>query len=35
MDREEASALITARLGSEEVNYEFTGGISFTTDTPG
>ena len=34
MDREEASNLINARLGSEEVYYEVTGGTLLTTDTP-
>ena len=34
MDREEVIALINARLGTEKVYYEVTGGTSFTTDTP-
>ena len=34
MDREEASALINAKMGSEEVYYEVTGGTLLTTDTP-
>ena len=34
MDREEASNLINAKMGSQEVYYEVTGGTLLTTDTP-
>ena len=33
MDREEASDLINAKMGSQEVFYEVTGGTLLTTDT--